>query len=159
MAFLKAIIWGTLKRLIHAQFPDISSLSTRELADWVAQPETNPPLLLDARTPEEYEVSHLQQAHLPPIDLRELSRWAGITETTPIVTYCSVGYRSAKLALQLQALGYKQVFNLEGSLFEWVNQGYPVYHKEQVVQAVHPFNQYWGLLLNPEIPQVLPKTE
>jgi 3-mercaptopyruvate sulfurtransferase SseA len=73
------------------------------------------------------------------------------------VTYCSVGYRSAALAQQLQAMGCKKVFNLEGSLFEWVNQGYPVYQGEQVVKSVHPFNRLWGLLLNPEVPQLLRK--
>jgi rhodanese-related sulfurtransferase len=157
MGLLRAIAWAVVKHLIHRQFPDIHSLSTRELAEWLAQSESEPPLLLDARTPEEYEVSHLPKARLPPRDLQELSQGLDRTGSPAIVIYCSVCYRSAVLAQQLQAMGYKQVFNLEGSVFEWVNEGHPVYQGNQVVQLVHPFNRIWGVLLNPEIPQVLKK--
>ncbi|MBK7701286.1 MAG: rhodanese-like domain-containing protein [Saprospiraceae bacterium] len=46
-----------------------------------------------------------------------------------IIVYCSVGYRSEKIATQLRKKGYKQVWNLYGSLFEWVNAGYDVSDK------------------------------
>lgn len=149
MRFLRAIAWTLVKRLIHTQFPNVQSLSTRELAVWLTQVESERPLVVDARTLEEYEVSHLLGAHLAPCDLQELSHWPRLTTATPIVTYCSVGYRSAELAQHLQAMGYKNVLNLEGSIFEWVNEGHPVYQGEQAVQQVHPFNSCWGLLLHP----------
>lgn len=41
-------------------------------------------------------------------------------------------------------------FNLEGSIFEWVNEGHSVYQGEQAVKQVHPFSHLWGLLLNPD---------
>ncbi|NDJ17816.1 rhodanese-like domain-containing protein [Myxacorys almedinensis] len=150
MGFLKAIAWALMKRLIHRQFPNVPSLSTQRLAAWFAQAGMNRPLVLDARTPKEYEVSHLLDANLAPSDLNELSHWTNLTHSTPIVTYCSVGYRSARLAQQLQDMGYKNVFNLEGSIFEWVNEGHPVYQGTQAVKQVHPFNDVWGLLLNPD---------
>ncbi len=152
MGFLRAIAWAFVKYLIHLQFPDVQFLSTRELAAWLAQPGNAPPFLLDARTAEEYEVSHLYSARLAPSDAHALNQWIGLTNSTPIVAYCSVGYRSAKFARQLQAMGYKNVFNLEGSIFEWVNEGRPVYGEEQTVRQVHPFNSLWGLLLTPNLP-------
>jgi len=157
MRFLRAIVWTVVKRLIHRQFPDVRSLSTRELAEWLAQSDTEHPLLLDARTPEEYEVSHLWQAHLFPTDLQEFELGGDPTSSPAIVTYCSVGYRSAALAQRLQSMKYDKVFNLEGSLFEWVNEGHSVYQGDRVVKSVHPFNRLWGFLLNPEVPQLLRK--
>jgi rhodanese-related sulfurtransferase len=150
MNFVRAIALTSIKRLIHRQFPGVHSLSTKDLAMWLNWPEKTKPLLLDARTPREYAVSHLPDARLAPPDLSTLETWEDVTDTTPIVTYCSVGYRSARLALRLQALGYRHVLNLEGSIFEWANQGHPVYQGTKVVRQVHPFNSTWGLLLDPD---------
>lgn len=65
-----------------------------------------------------------------------------------IVVYCSVGYRSSRLARQLRTRGVKNVFNLEGSLFKWANEGRPVYRGSERVQEVHPFDEDWGELLD-----------
>jgi rhodanese-related sulfurtransferase len=134
---------------IHIRFPQVKHLSTHDLAVWLESPESDQvrqedrpkPVLLDVRTPEEYQVSHLFGAQLAPANKSDLAAIA--TSETPIVTYCSVGYRSAKLALALQQAGYHQVFNLEGSLFQWVNEGRSVYRKDQVVRQVHPYNWFW----------------
>ena len=42
----------------------------------------------------------------------------------------------------------KNVFNLEGSLFKWANEGRPVYRGSERVQEVHPFDEDWGELLD-----------
>jgi rhodanese-related sulfurtransferase len=149
---LRAIAWATIKRWIRYQFPTIPSISTHTLAVWLQQEDTEKPLLLDARTQREFEVSHLPQAHFASTPLPDLRQWHEVTLSAPIVTYCSVGYRSAILAQQLQKMGYEKVFNLEGSMFEWVNQGWLVYQGDQVVQQVHSYNQFWGLLLDPASP-------
>lgn len=132
-------------RLIRLRFPQVKPLSTQELAAWLAQKEALKPLLLDVRTPEEYQISHLQHAQLAPADLQELSIIA--TPEIPIVTYCSIGYRSAKLAQKLQQAGYRQVFNLEGSIFRWMNEERLVYQNDRVVQQVHPYNRFWQWFL------------
>lgn len=149
MNFARAIALTLIKRFIRQRFPDVHSLSTEDLAMWLNRPEKIQPLLLDARTPREYAVSHLPGARSAPSDLSTLTTWEDVTDTTPIVTYCSIGYRSARLARRLRALGYGQVLNLEGSIFEWAGRGYPVYRGAEVVRQVHPFNSIWGLLLDP----------
>ena len=106
------------------------------------------PCLIYARVLEEYEVSHLLDARLAPSDIHELSCWLNLTHSTFIVTYCSVGYRSAILTQQLQTIGYTEVYNLDGSIFEWINEGKPVYQGKQVVNQIHPFNQIWKFLLS-----------
>ncbi|HAC62531.1 MAG TPA: rhodanese-like domain-containing protein [Cyanothece sp. UBA12306] len=136
-----------LSFLIRLQFPSISHISTAELADWFGDDQRHPPVLLDARTPEEYAISHLQQAQLSPANLLQLRDIIGLSTLTPIVTYCSVGYRSAILAKKLQDQGYKQVFNLEGSLFAWFRENRPVYQNGQPVKQIHPYNCFWSLWL------------
>ncbi len=149
MPLLKDISWAALKRLLQVQFPSVKSLSIAELANWLKQADA--PLLLDARTPAEYQVSHLPGAQLATEDwLADAEKLAAL-DAKPIVVYCSVGYRSAKLAAKLQEQGLEQVFNLEGSIFAWANAGYPVYQGATPVTQVHPYNVVWGKLLNEDL--------
>lgn len=144
------VTWWLLKQKIRRQFPQVRQISTADLASWLA---TDKPLvLLDTRTPAEYAVSHLSQAHWLDPNTQNLGAidW---TSETPIVTYCSVGYRSARIADRLQAAGYTNIRNLEGSIFQWANEGRPLYRNslnrdEQPVQQVHPYSAAWGRLLN-----------
>lgn len=146
---LRTLSWKVIKTWIRQKFPQVQPLSVPALANWLEQ-TADPPLLLDARTAAEYEVSHLPNAQLVTSDLPDLLHQLDATTETPIVVYCSVGYRSAKVADQLQQMGFQRVFNLEGSLFEWVNSGYPVYQGQQPVHQVHPYNARWGQLLHPD---------
>jgi len=142
---IKTVSWWLIERLIRFQFPEVQQLSTTDLAAWLADKSKPQPLLLDARTLEEYQVSHLNNAQLVAENLNELI--AAVNHTTPIVVYCSVGYRSSAIARRLKSLGYKQVFNLKGSIFQWVNENRPVYRQGEAVTDVHPYNKFWQHLL------------
>ena len=54
---------------------------------------------------------------------------AGVKKSAPVVVYCSVGYRSDQIAAKLIKLGYTNVHNLYGGIFDWVNTGYPVFNE------------------------------
>jgi len=97
----------------------VTGVSTAELATWLEGRTTEQPLLLDVRAAAEFDVSHLPGALPAPsvgqaLDLIQARPTAG-----PVVLYCSVGYRSADLAAQLQAHGLTNLYNLEGSIFQW----------------------------------------
>ena len=62
----------------------------------------------------------------------------GVPANRRIVVYCSVGYRSSELAEFLMKTGFTEVYNLEGSIFRWANEGRPVYRAEERVRVVHP---------------------
>lgn len=141
-------VWSVVNRLIKLRFPQVKQISSNSLRAWLANPEPKPPLLIDTRSQPEYEVSHLPQALWLDPDRRDFAD-LNLDLQTPIVTYCSVGYRSAAIASRLQAAGYEQVSNLEGSLFRWANQGQPVYRQGLPVAQVHPYNSLWGCLLDP----------
>lgn len=139
--------WSAVEGTIRSEYPDVRQLSTDSLAAWLRQPSAREPLLLDVRQPEEYAVSHLQGASRVDPDVEDLSFLAGVPKDTPVVTYCSVGYRSSALSQRLMEAGYTDVWNLEGSIFRWANEGRPVYRDGRPVAAVHPYNALWGTLL------------
>lgn len=157
-----------MKRTIRERFPGVRQLSTTELAGWLASPQSAKPLLLDARAPAEYAVSHLRGAQLAASEEQALAVLQAEPRDRLVVVYCSVGYRSSALAEQLQARGFTNVYNLEGSIFEWANEGRPVYQSaaltgsssvsqgEQSVKRVHPYDAKWGAYLKPALWSPLP---
>ncbi len=146
-AGLRRLAWPLLIRWIRLSFPDVAVISCEELAERLAGVGPTP-LLIDARGPEEFALSHLAGARrLPEPDAQGA---AGLARDTAIVVYCSVGYRSARLARSLRQAGFTDVRNLEGSLFRWANLGLPLAGTGFGRPRVYPFHPCWGLLLEPE---------
>jgi rhodanese-related sulfurtransferase len=149
----KKLSWEALLPAIRKQFSEVSPLSTNELALWLADPTRVQPRLLDVRDQEEYLVSHLPGSTRVSGDDQPDQHYLGMTAETPIVVYCAVGYRSADFAAKLQKAGFKQVVNLEGSIFKWANEGRPLVKTEngQIIPAttVHSYDRRWGQLLEP----------
>jgi rhodanese-related sulfurtransferase len=143
--------WPGLKRTIRERFPGVHQISIEELDQWLSKPQPQRPLLLDARNSEEYAVSHLLGARLAASEEQALADLNDVAKDRLIVIYCSVGYRSSALAQKLMARGFTNVHNLEGSIFEWANEGRPVYRGEQPVRLVHPYDQQWGVYLKREL--------
>lgn len=100
-------------------------------------------LLLDTRTPAEYRVSHLQGARLVDFDSFQIADFQAIPRTQPVVVYCSVGARSEQIGAKLRALGFQNVHNLYGGIFQWVNDGLPVVNSQGPTTNVHPYSALW----------------
>lgn len=135
-----------IKAKIRRHFPTVATISTADLASWLGDRSRPAPLLLDARKPAEHAVSHLPGAVLAPTDDTDLKALAAAEPGRPIVAYCSLGYRSAMLAERLAKMGHGDVYNLEGSIFVWANEGRPLYRGEREVRQVHPYGALWGKL-------------
>ena len=133
--------WQDVKKEIRQKFPDVKQL---DIASFKKLKKENPGLLLlDTRSMDEYKVSHLKGAvHVDSLAKKDLAK------DKVIVFYCSVGYRSSMEAAEFQQQGFAKVYNLEGSIFEWVNNGNPVYNGDMQVKKVHPYNKKWGELLD-----------
>ena len=142
--------WSMLKKTIRATYPGVRHVSTDSLASWLEQSATTP-LLLDIRTEDEFAVSRLPDARRLDPDTDRFAMLQDLPPDTPLVTYCSVGYRSAAMAERLAEAGFTNVVNLEGSIFAWANEGRPVYRDGHAVQQVHPYDAVWGRLLNKEL--------
>jgi rhodanese-related sulfurtransferase len=148
---MRSVDWFLLKKSLRHKFTKVEWISTSELADWLANKRRPAPVLLDVRTPEEWSVSHLPGARRVDPNASVESVAADLPKETPIVTYCAVGYRSGEMADRLRTAGFSNVRNLEGSIFQWANEHRPLVRGEERISTVHPYNAFWGRLLNDDV--------
>ena len=87
---------------------------------------TEKPQLLDVRTPEEFGVEHLENADNVNVNSPDFAnKVAKYDKSKPIFVYCKVGGRSAQAADKLVAMGFTEVYNLEGGIMKWTTAGMP----------------------------------
>ncbi|MBK8965792.1 MAG: rhodanese-like domain-containing protein [Saprospiraceae bacterium] len=129
-----------LKTLLRHSVPEIDVQASARDSSTV--------VFLDAREPSEFAVSHIRGAVSVGYDHFDLKKLSALDKKSRIVVYCSVGYRSEKVAEKLIAAGYKNVSNLYGGIFEWVNQGFPVFDQAGKTNRVHAYDRTWGVWLD-----------
>jgi rhodanese-related sulfurtransferase len=100
-------------------------------------------VFLDCRERAEYEVSHLHNAVWVGYNDFDLSR-VSFAKEEKLIAYCSIGKRSDVITKRLLQEGYTDVRNLVGGIFEWSNQGFPVYKFSAETVDVHVYNAFWG---------------
>ncbi|MEM1324882.1 MAG: rhodanese-like domain-containing protein [Bacteroidota bacterium] len=127
-----------LQKLLSHTVPEVSVSEAKQLKDAV---------FLDAREPEEYQVSHIAKAQFVGYDHFDMKTVKGIDKNQKIVVYCSVGYRSEKISEQLLAAGFTDVSNLYGGIFEWKNQDQEVVDAQGKTEKVHAYDRLWGVWL------------
>ncbi|APY11392.1 rhodanese [Seonamhaeicola sp. S2-3] len=116
---------------------------------YVEELQLNPTniIFLDAREENEYAVSHLKDAILVGYNFFNIdsTRQKITNKDSKIVVYCSLGIRSENIALKLKKAGYTNVFNLFGGIFEWKNNGNPIYNSKGFeTNKIHAFSKEWG---------------
>ena len=129
-----------LSTLLSHTVPEVEVATAKET--------DNKTLFLDARERNEFEVSHIQGARWVGYDDFDMSRLAGVPKDTPLIVYCSVGYRSEKISERLLEVGFTDVANLYGGIFEWKNQDQKVVNMNgQATERVHAYSRSWGIWL------------
>jgi len=132
---------------VPSEYRVTSPGEARAEVDYVLTRLGNPGVLVwDTRTPEEYigtkvradrgghipGATHLNWTELqyevngvkvlrPEPEIRALLAAYGIDDRQEIIAHCQTGIRSSYATLVLQALGYEQVKNYDGSWIEWAN--------------------------------------
>ena len=84
--------------------------------------------LIDVRSSEEHTTGMIPGTDMN-IDFRDIKarhRDIGAKPDDHIVVYCQSGHRSNIAAEALADLGYRNVYNVTGSMNAWVEAGYPV---------------------------------
>jgi len=84
-------------------------------------------VLLDVRTPEEFDAGHLDGAIM--IDFYEddfASQIADLDRDQPYLLYCRSGNRSGQTRLIMEELGFTNVSDVDGGINAWVGAGQPV---------------------------------
>ncbi len=87
----------------------------------------NDVVLLDVRTPSEFEEGHIKDANLVPIQLFKYLYLGGRgIKDKKVLVYCRSGNRSVTASQALDAWGVKKVYNLKGGILEWKKEGLPL---------------------------------
>ena len=96
--------------------------------DKTNQPNQKGFVLIDVRSPEEHQGGFIPGTEFN-IDFREIkNRHQEIHAEldSHVVVYCQSGHRSNIAAETLMSLGYKHVYNVEGSMNAWEEARYPI---------------------------------
>jgi len=99
----------------------MQTLTAPDLATWLADASRQPPVLLDVREVREYDICHLANATLIPMNTVP----ARIDELDPqaeIVCICHHGGRSMQVAAFLERNGFSKISNLTGGVHAWSQQ-------------------------------------
>lgn len=127
-----------LKRLLDH---DVKEVSVKEVLELDS---LNDIIYLDAREKNEFDVSHIDSAIWVGYDSFDMDSLQNLDKDKKIIVYCSVGYRSEKVTEKMLKAGFKDVSNLYGGIFEWVNMDQPVYDENGKTEKVHAYDENWG---------------
>lgn len=116
----KELLAETIKSQAETAIKNISPKEAKELID-----SGNDVFLLDVRTKEEYNETHIKTAHLVPI--QELEQNIDlIPKDKNVVVYCASGKRSARACEILRNKGLKALYHIKSGIRQWMADGYPV---------------------------------
>lgn len=107
-------------------------------------------VILDAREPEEFKVSHIESAKLVGYSNFSAGKISEFIQEKSrlVIVYCSLGIRSETISEKLKKEGFENVRNLYGGIFEWKNKGYSVYDESgEPTEKVHVFAKRWAKYL------------
>jgi rhodanese-related sulfurtransferase len=97
-------------------------LSVAEAKEKIASGDVQ---VIDARTPGEYAGGHVPGAvNIPHMSV--VSRKGDLAADKELVFICQMGQRSALAAEFAAAVGFKDLYNVEGGTEAWIKAGYPV---------------------------------
>ncbi|MGD9309723.1 MAG: rhodanese-like domain-containing protein [Desulfosarcina sp.] len=118
-------------------FPQVEEIEPRAAIDFL---EATDVVFLDVRKTEEQQVSMIPGAITKETFMDNLERYRG----KRIIAYCTISYRSGKLAAKIGRNGIS-VVNLKAGLLGWVHAGGPLVRQQQPVQQLHVYGRKWDL--------------
>jgi len=108
----------------------INQMNSDELIEFI---ELNDAVLVDVRTEDEYNSGYIENSLNIDYFSNEFSVNADkLDKTTPIILYCRSGKRSSMSANKISKLGFKEIYNLEGGILEWIEEGNAVIFNDTI---------------------------
>ncbi|MEO8140796.1 MAG: rhodanese-like domain-containing protein, partial [Gemmatimonadota bacterium] len=154
LAVLAGLLWDgsplgsfALRQALRLKFQGVRQVAPAELVAWMADPNRPPPMLIDARPPEQFAVSRIDgSVEIDPTapDLHPLNH---ISKDQPLVVYDAAGAQGTAMVIALTNEGFTRVSNLEGGIFRWANEGHPLVSDAGPATKVYPLTWAWGRLL------------
>jgi len=80
--------------------------------------------LIDVRTPQEYQTSHIESAvNFNFFDENFVEQISTLNKKQPVYVYCRSGKRSAESISEFKKLGFDTIYSLEGGIIKWTEMG------------------------------------
>ncbi len=99
-------------------------LAARDFSNALGEPGT---IVLDVRTPAEFDGGHLPQAQMIDFEAADFAtRIAALDKNATYAVYCRSGSRSNAAMEQMAAAGFKNVYDLGGGIGAWQTMGGPM---------------------------------
>lgn len=127
--FVSLLVSGSA--LIQAQKPDSSRYLSLEPYDFhLRYLRADSAILIDVREFFEYRGNRIKDAvNIPSSGNLEISADT-IDKKFALFFYCSIDYRSKRVAEFFQEKGFKKLYNLDGGIVAWKRDGFPVEKKK-----------------------------
>jgi sodium/bile acid cotransporter 7 len=119
------------------EFPEVPEISPQEAMRLLAEGQA---LFVDVREEREQAVSMLPSS----ITAKEFLEAPGRARDRVLIGYCTISYRSGKLAQQLAAPGVT-LLNLQGGVLAWVHAGGKLYDRSGETRRLHVYGRKWDL--------------
>jgi rhodanese-related sulfurtransferase len=85
-------------------------------------------VVLDVRTPEEFDVGHLENAVNVDFYAADFPDQLGqLDKDVPYVLYCNSGNRSGETLDMMKDLGFSEVTEVDGGIQAWAAAGLPIF--------------------------------
>ena len=108
----------------------INQVNSDELLDFI---DINNAVLVDVRTNDEYNSGYIENSINIDYFSDDFSENVEkLDKNTPIVLYCRSGKRSSKSANKLSKLGFKEIYNLQGGILDWIEIGNSVIFNDTI---------------------------
>ena len=118
-------------------FADVEDIDPREAMKLLQEGKA---VFVDVREAKEQKVSMLPGAITEEQLLRSPEKYGDRI----LIGYCTISYRSGKLAQKLKAKGLSML-NLRGGLLAWVHDGGKVYDQNGETRRIHVYGRKWDL--------------
>lgn len=111
---LKSMKFYSILLLLCSVTLGCSQNKTKHITEF-SQKDINDGILIDVRTPQEFEAGHLDNAVNIDWFAKDFAKKVQtIDKQKPVYVYCKKGGRSIKAARVLDSLGFEKVIDLEG---------------------------------------------
>ncbi len=104
-------------------------------------------VILDVRTPGEFEKGHLEHAINIDWNGNDFdSRISELDKSQPVFVYCLSGGRSADAADKMRQQGFTKVYEMPGGMMEWRSEQFPEVRKSESIITGMSRSGYEALL-------------
>ena len=102
----------------------IKKVDPVEFSEVISQPDV---IILDARTPEEFNAGHIANAININLEGSDFSSEVSkLEKNATVAVYCRSGNRSGVATEQMAELGFTDMYDMQGGIVDWEAAGGPV---------------------------------